>query len=83
VPVEKSFAERLRRLLRQPPAPRKLTLVYDRRDQPPWTAELEIDGRRVALRAGATLQQAITAVVAAERAHAERPPTLAPRAPGR
>jgi hypothetical protein len=80
VPVEKSFSERVRKMLRHPAEARKLTLVYDKRDAPPWTAELEINGRLVALRAGVTLQAAISAVIAAE---AETPATLAPRAPGR
>lgn len=72
--VEKSFVERVRRVLRHPPEVRKLTLVYDKREQPPWTCELQIDGRVLALRAGASMQEAITGVVDAERRHAERVP---------
>lgn len=41
---------------------RRLVLVYDTRDQPAWTCELEIDGRLIALRCGANLQAAITSV---------------------
>lgn len=41
---------------------RQMRLAYDKRDKPPWTAELYIDGKLVSLRAGKSLQAAITAV---------------------
>lgn len=41
---------------------RQIILTHDRRDRPPWTAELRIDNKLVGLRAAKTLSAAVTAV---------------------
>lgn len=83
MPPEKSLAVRLTRLLRRRTELRKLVLVYDARDQPPWTCELTIDGRMVAIRSGTTLQAAVSAVsdAASARGVTVRPDTPAPSRP--
>lgn len=59
---------------------RRVVLVFDDRDDPPWTAELVVENRVLAVRFGATLQEAVTLIgladtqSAAERARlVERP----------
>ena len=72
MPAEKGLAERVRRLVRRPPSVRKLVIVYDKRDAPPWTCELTVDGVLIAVRAGRTLQEAVTGVVEADRRQSQR-----------
>lgn len=60
--MSKATTERLRALL-SGGGYRVVKLAYDKRDAPqPWSAELYADGRLVGIRAGRTLQDAITAV---------------------
>jgi hypothetical protein len=53
--------ERMSRLL-QGGGHRTVTLTFDKRDTPPWSAELAIGGKLVGIRWASTLQEAITLV---------------------
>lgn len=45
----------------------QVRIVRDERDKPPWTVELLVDRRTLVVRAGATLQSALTAALDAPR----------------
>jgi hypothetical protein len=62
-----SLSGRLNHLLRRRGELVRLTLVYDDRDQPPWTAELGEGARPVIIRAGQTIEGAIIAVALAAK----------------
>lgn len=62
VPIaNKSQPERLAGVL-QAGGQRQIILTCDRRDRPPWTAELRIDNKLIGLRAARTLAEAISRV---------------------
>jgi hypothetical protein len=62
-----TIAGRLNHLMRRRGEPVELRVVYDDRDQPPWTAELVERGRPPMLRSGATVEAAIMAVALAAK----------------
>jgi hypothetical protein len=61
-----SDSQRLSELLAAGDRTRQVVITFDKRDKPPWTAELHIDGKLVGLRAAASLTDAISKVQATD-----------------
>lgn len=67
-PGRPSLSGRLNHLLRRPLAgATTLSVTFDDRDHPPWTAELAERGKPALLRSGQTLEHAILAVAVAAK----------------
>ena len=46
---------------------RTVSITYDRRDKPPWTAELQVNGKTKHLRSGDTMEHALMRLSEAAR----------------